>query len=521
MIMKYLHFKHILLFFLIIQCHAVWAQSLSVVGFRLLDDDMTASTRGTMKQDQNGDIAAIIKVITTENDFSFDVGIMGVLGTLQKEGEIWVYVPGGVQRITITHSDLGVLRDYYFPVSIEGGRTYELQLTSVKVRTVVEEEITTQYVVFNVMPLNAVVYIDDEQYDLNGSGVLSVRLERGIHTYKVTADTYIPEMGTIDVNSEKLTKDIDLESAKATLFINTSNDAGLFINDSYYGRGSNTVTLNPGEYVVEARISSYRTARKEIILREKEQDSLTLEPVPMYGKLEVESNPMGSTVYVDGESKGKTPLTIKEILVGTHVVRIEKDKYKTVNLKIIVAEDSLTIINNDLTALGEHEYVDLGLSVKWAKCNIGAESPEESGYFYAWGETDVKKLFMWSTYKFGDNRIVGEMEYRNGATLKKKDDVAYVAWGGKWRIPTKAEYEELISECTWNWTVQNGVKGYEVTGKNGNHIFLPAASTGDYVIYWSSTCTEDKNNSKAYCLRQKKTYLNERYNGYPIRPVRK
>lgn len=154
---------------------------------------------------------------------------------------------------------------------------------------------------------------------------------------------------------------------------------------------------------------------------------------------------------------------------------------------------------------GKHEghgYVDLGLSVKWATCNVGASKPEDFGNYYAWGETTTKSSYTESnskTYgkKMGD--IAGNSSY----------DAATANWGGSWRMPTKAEMQELIDKCTWTWTTQNGVNGYNVKGPNGNGIFLPAAgcrggssldSAGSGGDYWSSTPCDYGRDYYAYGL---------------------
>jgi hypothetical protein len=157
-----------------------------------------------------------------------------------------------------------------------------------------------------------------------------------------------------------------------------------------------------------------------------------------------------------------------------------------------------------------HEYVDLGLSVKWATCNVGANAPEEYGDYFAWGETEPKEVYEWSTYKWcngSDNMLTkyctnssdGTVDNKN--QLDKEDDAASVNWGGAWRMPTEAEQDELREQCTWTWTTQNGVNGYQVTGPNGKSIFLPAAGyrvvgdlffEGSYGYYRSSSlCTDN------------------------------
>lgn len=153
-----------------------------------------------------------------------------------------------------------------------------------------------------------------------------------------------------------------------------------------------------------------------------------------------------------------------------------------------------------------HEYVDLGLSVKWATMNVGATKPEDYGEYFAWGETETKEVYDWSTYKYcnGTDRTITKYCYvtdyfdtaDNKTTLEFKDDVAHVKLGGDWRIPTEAEQNELCTKCTWTWTSQNGINGFIVTGTNGNHIFLPAAGyrfdnslkiAGFVGEYWSSS----------------------------------
>ncbi len=127
------------------------------------------------------------------------------------------------------------------------------------------------------------------------------------------------------------------------------------------------------------------------------------------------------------------------------------------------------------------EAVDLGLSVKWANCNIGASAPEAAGAYYAWGETEEKKEYTPLTYKYylgdlnEDGNYGNSEEYKNiGRDISGTAyDVVHIKWGGTWRMPTKKELEELCLECSWEDAEVNGVKGKQVTGPNGNSIFLP------------------------------------------------
>ena len=138
---------------------------------------------------------------------------------------------------------------------------------------------------------------------------------------------------------------------------------------------------------------------------------------------------------------------------------------------------------------GGHDYVDLGLpsGTLWATTNIGANSPEEFGDYFAWGETSPKSSYDWSNYKWCDgsedkmtkycaNSSYGTVD--NKKELDFSDDAAYVNWGPGWRMPSYDQLVELWDKCKWTRTTRNGVKGYKVS-RNGKSLFLPAASYRD------------------------------------------
>ena len=193
--------------------------------------------------------------------------------------------------------------------------------------------------------------------------------------------------------------------------------------------------------------------------------------------------------------------------------------------------------------LNGHEYVDLGLpsGLKWATCNVGADAPENAGGYYAWGETEEKDDYSWKTYKYYDDVYATVTKYciheRFGLvdgekTLGAEDDVANVKWGATWRIPTYEEQQELCNKCTWEWTTVNGVSGYQVTGPNGNSIFLPAGgykNDGNIFnkvscgYYWSSSVLKKSCNRAYYLQFNSEEYtkgdFSRRYSGRNIRPV--
>ena len=198
-----------------------------------------------------------------------------------------------------------------------------------------------------------------------------------------------------------------------------------------------------------------------------------------------------------------------------------------------------------------YQYIELGLSVKWATSNVGATKPWDYGGHYAWGETETKNNYSASTYKWCDTSVfpAHNTKYNtdsssgivdNKTTLDPEDDVAHVKWGGSWRMPTAAEQDELLNNCTWVWYESGnsefgGVAGYKVTSKKLGYtdrfIFLPATGyihentlyrAGDAGYYWSSTLyTSNSGYAQSFLFGSstRSDYTMSRENGYAVRPV--
>ena len=220
-------------------------------------------------------------------------------------------------------------------------------------------------------------------------------------------------------------------------------------------------------------------------------------------------------------------------------------------------EDLKGSIGGGGTTPSTMEYVDLGLpsGLKWAKCNLGASKPSDYGDYYAWGETAPKADYDWATYKWmqagqSDSKYITKYTFADGQTggiwydsagafigdnktvLDAADDAAIANLGSPWRMPTVDEIRELRDNCTWTWTTQDGVNGYQVDGPNGNAIFLPASGcrqnsglseAGTEGYYWSlstdnSVCAHMVEFAEDLGVTVWNNFY--RFLGFSVRPVR-
>ncbi len=245
----------------------------------------------------------------------------------------------------------------------------------------------------------------------------------------------------------------------------------------------------------------------------------------------------------------KRKIYLLGLLLCACFIHAQEQEYKVLNVHqgdvvshaIPLKQIDSLVFATDAAWEAPYTYVDLGIQTVWATCNIGAEKPEDYGDYYAWGEVYPKTVYTWDTYLHG----LGEyslLKYCNDKSysyygtadgipwLYPADDVAQTKTNSLWNIPDVYYINQLMSECTWTWTTLNNVAGYQVTGPNGNSIFLPAAGymsddklqqAGECGSYWAANL-EAKNNT-ASCLsfssEDKIASADKRCYGLPIRPV--
>lgn len=271
--------RYILLTFILLAFIGVSAQSISVKSFQSLPMDMTASSLEGKRVDQNGDVAALIKVVTTQTGFTFEGGTLGIVDTKQRNGEIWVWVPRASRKITILHQQLGVLRDYRYPIEIEAERTYEMVLSTGKAITTIEEEISEQYLIFQLNPKDAALEVNDQLWTVSTEGIARKYVKFGTYTYRVQAPNYYPEAGnvTVDDPNNKKTVPISLRPNFGWVEVKGGNvkDAAVYIDNAYVGKAPcKSDILKSGEHIVKIVKEMYMPYTERVSVSDNETTSL-------------------------------------------------------------------------------------------------------------------------------------------------------------------------------------------------------------------------------------------------------
>ena len=519
--------KLAILTFLLFAFTAAFAQSISVKSFKALPMDLTASSLEGKRVDQNGYVAALIKVVTTETGFVFEGGTLGIVDTKQTPGEVWVWVPRAARKITIKHPKLGVLRDYYYPVEIEAERTYEMVLTTAKIETIIKEEVRQQYLVFELEPKNATLEVNDQLWSVDANGIALQFVDLGTYTYRVRAANYETDAGVVTVDDpdpdHPKTVKVKLKSNFAEVTLTVDADAEIWVNNDKKGVRSWTGSLGKGTYKIECKQEGHETSltTKEITAAMNGQTITLSVPVPIYGSLNVESTPIGATIYIDGKEIGKTPRYIDEVLIGQRVLRLMKEGYEADDLigtvskfaeqrkqvKAVLNKQEVQQSIETTTTASEYQTITIdgvsftmklveGGTFQMGSNDSDAESDEKpvhdvtlSSYYI--GETEVTQA-LWKavmgnnpSYFKGDNLPVEQVSWNDCQEIIHKLNQKT---GKNFRLPTEAEWEyaarggkkskgykysgsDNIGSVAW-YTDNSGSKTHPVKGKSPNELGL-------------------------------------------------
>ena len=234
---KWLSIKLLLVISLFFAATATEAQNkIQVTSFNRMETDVTARITAPQR-DQNGEVCALIRIVTTEKDLMFEPDALGIVSRENKPGEIWLYIPRGARRISIMHDKFGVLRNYFYPDIIEKATVYEMEIQIGDGTQQTPANTNTQLIVMRPDPATANIYIDDEKVPTE-NGLFTATMKKGTHTYRVESPMYAPKAGIIDLGSEQKIMSVTLKPRFRYLeiFSLPEQDAKVYINNELAGQ---------------------------------------------------------------------------------------------------------------------------------------------------------------------------------------------------------------------------------------------------------------------------------------------
>ena len=235
---KWLSIKLLLVISLFFAATATEAQNkIQVTSFNRMETDVTARITAPQR-DQNGEVCALIRIVTIEKDLMFEPDALGIVSRENKPGEIWLYIPRGARRISIMHDKFGVLRNYFYPDIIEKATVYEMEIQIGDGAQQTPANTNTQLIVMRPDPATADIYIDDDEKVPTENGLFTATMKKGTHTYRVESPMYAPEAGVIDLGSEQKIMSVTLKPRFGYLeiFSLPEQDAKVFINNELAGQ---------------------------------------------------------------------------------------------------------------------------------------------------------------------------------------------------------------------------------------------------------------------------------------------
>ena len=312
----------VLTFFCLTVAIQAMAQGMKVAEFKLLENDLTANTRGTEKMDQNGERAALIKIQTPERGFTFDGGSLGIVATEEHAGEIWLYVPRRAQKLIVQHPAFGVMRDFFYPIPVSGGRTYEMLID---IGTGRYTNITSQVA-------GSTIYVDGE--NLGAGPIYNKYLNFGKHKIEAKKDRYEGEV-EVWVTTEDDTKQNkmvnveqrDMSDHCGEVTVTVENRADIFFEGKNVGNSIWQTQLREGTYVVETQKADCDPEKTSFTVVAQKQNRIQAAPPTVHtGRLGLYTKPRDVIATYNGDN----PIDLTEVNtlpVGTYQISLSRKGY--------------------------------------------------------------------------------------------------------------------------------------------------------------------------------------------------
>jgi len=326
----------------------LYAQNIKVSSFKLLETDMTANTYGTQRLDQNDEKAALIKIQAPEQGFTFDGGSLGIVGQEVHNGEIWLYIPRGAKKLSIQHKDFGKLTDYYYPVPIEGARTYEMYI----------DIGVGRYVTITSQRAGSIIYIDGANC---GPSPVTKYLYYGRHALRAVKDRYEGEqsfiLGTDDQQEGIRLVSIeqrDMSDHFGDVTVTVDNRADIYFEGHKVGTGSWQTQLREGTYLVETRKVDCDPSQTSFTVVAQRQNAIKANaPTPHTGWLSIYTRPDRVQTTYNGDHFIDLSETVS-LPIGSYQLEFSRKDYEKQVIEYKVEHNKTTV---DTVTLSRINYV--------------------------------------------------------------------------------------------------------------------------------------------------------------------
>ena len=325
-------------------------QEVKVISFGANPIDLAAQKY--MRKDVHGNACALIKINALTPQLSCSGSVIGSV-EMRNPGEFWLYVPADAKMVKIFSSSF-LPKLYEYPEALQGGVTYNLVLEVPQTGT--PQPTMQSYLVAKVSPANATLSIGRNVYPAT-NGYVKVLLRNGTYSYRVDAPGYVPQEGQAVISGETVSQTITLQSAKSRLSVKSATPGTqIFVNGEQKGTGDAVIDVLPGLFEVEGRLAGRRSYAVTVELGSGELREVVIpELSPLYGSLNIDYEPIGSAITIDGTPAGTTPRMVNNLPVGQHTVVISADGFTPATLSATVADSQTASLTGSLSAAASEE----------------------------------------------------------------------------------------------------------------------------------------------------------------------
>ncbi len=405
---------------------------------RVEPSPMDLSASKYQRLDLNGKACALVRVEVLADDVEFFGDVVNPVE--HKTGDYWVYMPGGSKMLQIkSRSFLPLLINFddYGIKALQPMVTYVITLSLPT--GAMQQQLATSgrnYLVMNVSPANAKVTVEGVEREVR-DGKVKTLLRHGTYSYHVEAPGYLPEDGRVNVGSDRAELTVALRSTKGTLAVSTTTPGTeIYVNGDRMGAGSWRGEMFPDTYAIEGRLAGHRNAEQVVTVSTGQTATVTLPAlIPITGSLNIDYEPVGASITIDGTARGTTPAVIDNLLVGTHSVTIAADGHTPQTLTATISESEMATLTGALTkaATNLEPFGDL-TTEKWG-------------------------------YKDENGNIVIPAKYDEVENFS--EGLALVKINGKWGFIDKTDKLVIPAKYDDAWPFSDGLARVKINGKYG------------------------------------------------------